>query len=332
MNATDPIDIDRLLKGSVGSKGLKFVALWDQYTTGPHVLRMICEFANDCNDTKGGYVVIGVDERDGRAVLRPSGLSALDVESAQWWIHDNCTRFDPPYQPQLLPQTVDGQSILVIHAPDSDNKPHCGPYGGNSEQYSVFHDVACASKEIRELSRSPLDEAENMLEEFEAGNSSSSSPQGATNANSHLRNTLICASIARSSREPRNLHRASRLLRGKHFAPSRQDAIDAAILAWRIRDKLMALQFLRMALETEGGDVRALLESARVNVQLAIEACSEHEHRRLVNEARVLFEEVSWCDPRATVKSACCRAIASLPDKPRPVQEFGERTRRGLEL
>ena len=128
MSTILPINLDNLLYGrGVESERVEFKASWDPRTTGPQVLRTICAFANDYHNLNGGYLVVGVEERDGRAVLPPSGLRADEVEQAQKWIRGNCNRLDPRYQPVLSPETVEGRSILVVWAPASDVKPHRAP-------------------------------------------------------------------------------------------------------------------------------------------------------------------------------------------------------------
>ena len=128
MSTILPINLDNLLYGrGVESERVEFKASWDPKTTGTQVLRTICAFANDYHNLNGGYLVVGVEERDGRAVLPPSGLRADEVEQAQKWIRGNCNRLDPRYQPVLSPETVEGRSILVVWAPASDVKPHRAP-------------------------------------------------------------------------------------------------------------------------------------------------------------------------------------------------------------
>ena len=125
-----PINLDSLLHHrSVESERVEFKATWDPHTTGPQVLKTICAFANDLHNLNGGYVVIGVAERNGRAVLPPSGLRSAEIEDAQRWIRGQCNRLDPAYQPVLSPETVDGRDILVIWAAASDTKPHRAPDG-----------------------------------------------------------------------------------------------------------------------------------------------------------------------------------------------------------
>ena len=125
MSTILPINLDDLLYcRSVESERVEFKASWEPATTGPQVLRTICAFANDLHNLNGGYVVIGVAERDGRADLPPAGLSAEEVEAAQRWIRGECSRMEPPYFPILSPESVDDRLILVVWAPASDTKPH----------------------------------------------------------------------------------------------------------------------------------------------------------------------------------------------------------------
>lgn len=126
-----PINLEDLLHyRGVESERVEFKASWNEKTTGPQVLRTICAFANDYHNLNGGYVVIGVRERDGRAVLPPSGLSPEEIETAQKWIRGNSNRLDPSYSPILSPETIDGRQILVVWAPASDMRPHRAPGRG----------------------------------------------------------------------------------------------------------------------------------------------------------------------------------------------------------
>ena len=130
-----PINLDDLLHcRGVESERVEFKASWDPDTTGYQVLRTICAFANDYHNLNGGYVVIGVAERENRAALPPAGLSATEVEAAQTWIRGQCNRLDPPYPPILSPETVSGRTILVIWAPASEMRPHRAPSGSGKER------------------------------------------------------------------------------------------------------------------------------------------------------------------------------------------------------
>ena len=133
------VNLDDLLHcRGMESERLEFKTSWDPATTGPQVLRTICAFANDYHNLNGGYVVIGVEERDGRGILPPAGLSSKQVEAAQKWIRGNCNRIDPPYQPILSPERLGNRLILVIRAPASDMRPHRAPAAaGKAARYWI---------------------------------------------------------------------------------------------------------------------------------------------------------------------------------------------------
>ena len=130
-----PVNVDDLLRcRGVESERVEFKASWDPARTGPQVLRTICAFANDYHNLNGGYVVVGVAERDGSAALPPAGLSPGQADAAQRWIRGNCNRLDPPYAPILSPELVDDRLVLVVWAPASDMRPHRAPRGGKGTE------------------------------------------------------------------------------------------------------------------------------------------------------------------------------------------------------
>lgn len=138
-----PISIADLLHARrIESCRIEFKASWDGETargTGSQVLRTICAFANDLQNLNGGYIVLGVEERDGSAQLPPKGLDAEDIAQAQKLIRTWCQRqIDPPYQPVLAPEVVAGRNLLVIWAPASSERPHQAPAtkdGGERHYY-----------------------------------------------------------------------------------------------------------------------------------------------------------------------------------------------------
>ena len=134
-----PINMDDLLHcRGVESERVEFKASWDPATTGPQVLRTICAFANDYHNLNGGYVVIGVEERNGQAMLPPTGLSAEQVDVAQKWIRGHCNRLDPPYPPILSPERIGDRLVLVVWVPASDMRPHRAPAAeGKAARYWI---------------------------------------------------------------------------------------------------------------------------------------------------------------------------------------------------
>lgn len=136
-----PINLSDLLYfRGVESPRIEFKASWNEKTTGAQVIRSICAFANDFQNLNGGYIAIGVDERDGAAVLPPKGLTPAEIEQSQQWIRGRCNTIDPVYQPVLSPEVVDGKNILVVWAPGSQSRPHQAPEStekGGSRKYFI---------------------------------------------------------------------------------------------------------------------------------------------------------------------------------------------------
>ena len=125
-----PINLNDLLHNrGVETERVEFKAAWNPDTVGAQAIRTICAFANDLHNLNGGYLVIGVAEHGGRAVLPPEGLSSGDLEAAQKWIRGRCNQIDPPCQPIFSPEVFCDRLILVIWMPASENRPHRAPTG-----------------------------------------------------------------------------------------------------------------------------------------------------------------------------------------------------------
>ena len=110
-----PIAITDLLHGqSVEWERLEFKKGWNPI----EVLHTMCAFANDFHNLGGGYILIGVDERDGRPVLPPAGLSPEQADHIQKdLLNLGNSAIRPPYHPLPAPYEVDGRLVLVLWAP-----------------------------------------------------------------------------------------------------------------------------------------------------------------------------------------------------------------------
>ncbi len=74
-----PININQLLHGkAVEWERLEFKAGWNPEV----ILRSICAFANDFHNLGGGYIVVGIEEKDGQPVLPPKGVNLALPDSA----------------------------------------------------------------------------------------------------------------------------------------------------------------------------------------------------------------------------------------------------------
>ena len=74
MTVALPINIDSLLRRrTIESERVEYKAGWNPES----VLHTLGAFANDFHNLGGGYVVLGVEERDGRPVLPPKAWTRM---------------------------------------------------------------------------------------------------------------------------------------------------------------------------------------------------------------------------------------------------------------
>ena len=134
-----------------------------------------------------------------------------------------------------------------------------------------------ASEMIRACAeRHDLETAEEVLVAFEAS--------GPPHAVPHVTNTLVEVLI--DSRGEREKRRALQLLRRGGPALFGQDAIDAAILARRVRESDVAHRYFERAGDAVHADARALLEFAQTKIWLAGKALRNRQpdsRRRFLN-------------------------------------------------
>ena len=134
-----PININDLLAlQGVETQRIEFKKAWHndrRIKGGPYwqIIHTISAFANDYYNVNGGYIIIGVEEKENRdspdsrdAV--PYGIQG-NLESIQNEISGACRgNIKPPYVPILQPEVVDSEAgrkqVLVIWVKPSENRPH----------------------------------------------------------------------------------------------------------------------------------------------------------------------------------------------------------------
>jgi len=184
-----------------------------------------------------------------------------------------------------------------------------------------------ASEMVRAYAeRHDLEGAENVLDTFESA--------GPEHAVPHVVNTLIDVLI--DSRGEREKRRALQLLRQNRPALFGQGAIDAAILARRVRDSHVAHQYFERAGDAVNADARALLEFAQTKIWLAGNALRTRQHdsrRRFLNEARTLLERVIQLDASPARHAWAWRELARTRNWLRaPAREVEDAYRRAIEI
>jgi ATP-dependent DNA helicase RecG len=118
-----PINITSLLGGTsaVEWARIEFKEGWNPLD----VIHTLCAFANDFNNLDGGYVIIGIAEKDGKPVFPPKGLSQSEIDKIQKELiqygHD---KIRPSYHPLAFPCQFQNKNILVLRSPGGQNRPY----------------------------------------------------------------------------------------------------------------------------------------------------------------------------------------------------------------
>lgn len=73
----------------------------------------------------GGYIIIGVDEQNGRPVLPPAGIAPTSLDRIQKdLLNLGHSAIQPMVHPLTAPVEVDGKWILVIWVPGGETRPY----------------------------------------------------------------------------------------------------------------------------------------------------------------------------------------------------------------
>ncbi|MDR6198080.1 RNA-binding domain-containing protein [Siphonobacter sp. SORGH_AS_0500] len=130
-----PIDFESLINHtSVESDRVEFKEGWNPNA----IYRSICAFANDFDNLGGGYIIVGIEEKDGIAQRPVKGLPLEQLDKIQREMIGFNQLIRPEYYPRLFIEDVDQKKLLVIWIPGSSNRPHQVPEVITDKQ-KTFH-------------------------------------------------------------------------------------------------------------------------------------------------------------------------------------------------
>jgi ATP-dependent DNA helicase RecG len=149
-----PINISNLLHDSiVESDRIEFKADWNPQA----VLRTICASANDFHNFGGGYIIIGIDDNDGKPILPPKGLKLSQIDGLQKELLRVCSYIKPVYTPIISIEEYQNKHLLVIWVPGGQTRPYSAPKTlGSDKEYKYFirkfsNTVIAQNDELKEL-------------------------------------------------------------------------------------------------------------------------------------------------------------------------------------
>ena len=106
-----PTSIKTLLSGDVVEWArIEFKETWDAAAS----LKSICAFANDLDNWGGGYIVIGVQEENGRPAYPLKGVPTDKLDAYQKNIFAKCKLLRPTYTPIIGIETYQDKQFIVI--------------------------------------------------------------------------------------------------------------------------------------------------------------------------------------------------------------------------
>jgi len=119
-----PLKIETLLADRVvESDRVEYKRGWNP----AEVITTICAYANDFNNTNGGYVVIGIEEKYGRPTLPPVGIDPEHLDKIQQELFQYCNFVFPRYIPQTEIVQYQDKYLLYLRCSAGDNGPYSAP-------------------------------------------------------------------------------------------------------------------------------------------------------------------------------------------------------------
>ena len=125
------ISIDTLIENRVVEKNrVEYKAGWDPEP----IIHTICAFANDYSNVNGGYIVIGIEEKNGIPKMPPKGIPKEKIDSIQKELFQYCNLIEPRYIPKIEVVDYHDKGIYLIYLKCSPGD--AGPYQAPKDVYS----------------------------------------------------------------------------------------------------------------------------------------------------------------------------------------------------
>lgn len=163
-----PISIEYLItERSVESVHIEFKRGWNP----EDIIHSICAFANDIRGVGGGYIVIGIEEENGVAILPPVGLQDNQIDPIQKELISLCFQIQPNFFPIVEPVMFQGKRIIVLWITTGEERPYTAPttLGGKGQRKIYIRPTSASivatpqlESELRELATTkPFDDRRN---------------------------------------------------------------------------------------------------------------------------------------------------------------------------
>ena len=122
-----PLKIETLLEGRIVEHDrVEYKTGWNPNA----IIHSICAFANDYDNTNGGYIVMGVKEENGMPVFPLEGIPKEKLDTIQQEIFQYCNMIVPRYIPrmEIIDYKNSGTFIIYLWCPAGDSGPYQAPH------------------------------------------------------------------------------------------------------------------------------------------------------------------------------------------------------------
>ncbi|MDR1065192.1 MAG: putative DNA binding domain-containing protein [Oscillospiraceae bacterium] len=133
-----PLKLETLLQGRVVEQDrVEYKRGWNP----SEIITTICAYANDFSNINGGYIVVGIEEKDGRPLLPPVGLDENKLDKIQQELFQYCNSIMPRYIPQTEIVRYKDKYIMYLWCSAGDDGPYSAPENVHSKNKADKHKV-----------------------------------------------------------------------------------------------------------------------------------------------------------------------------------------------
>ncbi len=131
-----PVNTDDLIYGRlIEPERIEFFRKWNP----EEVLKTVCAFANDIHEQGSGYIVIGVDKKNGTPVLPPAGIPKEQLKTIRKEFTNLCHRINPKLFPDIVCDEIKDKHVTIIWVTAGEEKPYSAPSAiGNFSPYKIY--------------------------------------------------------------------------------------------------------------------------------------------------------------------------------------------------
>ncbi len=141
-----PVNIKDLINSKVvESDRIEFKSGWNP----KEVIHTMCAFANDIHNWGGGYIIIGIEADEGKAIMPPIGVDVKLIDKIQGELLNLSHIISPNYFPIVSVDIIRKKYVIVVWCPAGDFRPYRCPEGLGKDSKEKFYYVRKNARTIK---------------------------------------------------------------------------------------------------------------------------------------------------------------------------------------